>query len=247
MNDRQPRYVFDSERRKPESEKTANIDHSAPVGIEKRRRSEIDSQGWIVVPGITSEAGLLNLARSLGTPVPSASGELVKKLRVVAPDNARFGTFSAAYGRGQFPLHSDTAFWPLPARYIAFRACGDLRRNTTILSFQEFFEECESKSRDLVRKSVWLLRTPSASSYCSMTFRMGVEIGFRYDSQCMFPANSAARQLARMFDGLSRSRGHSLEWVPDQAVVLSNWRMLHGRGSAPLDEGERILERIYVR
>jgi hypothetical protein len=95
----------------------------------------------------------------------SPTGELIKEIRVVSASRARTGTLSATYGSGDFPLHTDTAFWPVPARYVVFQLRGDTRRSTTILSFDDFFRQCDKRTFLLAESSVWLVRTRSASFY----------------------------------------------------------------------------------
>ena len=56
--------------------------------------------GWTRVTGITSQPELLELARSIGRPMPSATGELVKELTPTSQADARKGTLSQTYGTG---------------------------------------------------------------------------------------------------------------------------------------------------
>jgi hypothetical protein len=207
---------------------------------------ELEARGWMRVRGVANRSNLLELARSIGCPVPAPTGELVKELTVKGNAAARKGTFSGIYGEGQFPLHTDTAFWPRPSRYIVLRACGDIRRCTTVLKFQDLVSEKDAEL-GAVNRSVWLLRTPSRAFYCSLRFRSENASGWRYDSQCMSPANEAARNAKHVLEyQLTRLRPECINWSPGLAVILCNWVVLHGRGPAPPDEGGRILERIYV-
>jgi len=48
---------------------------------------ELEARGWTCVGGITGRSELLELARSVGKPVPSPTGELIKELSpVLQPD-----------------------------------------------------------------------------------------------------------------------------------------------------------------
>lgn len=197
--------------------------------------------------GITSRSALLELARSIGRPVPSPSGEVVKELIPKCQSAAARGTLSGTYGTGSFPLHTDTAFWPLPARYVVLRTRGDTRRHTSVLTFADLFREGTKELRALADRAVWLVRTPSKSFYCSMRFRSGKSTGWRYDGQCMLPSNDSAIKVQEMLCTLfSCDRINQINWTGDMAVVLCNWEVLHGRGPSPPDEKIRIVERIYV-
>jgi hypothetical protein len=154
---------------------------------------------------------------------------------------------SASFGTKSFPLHTDTASLPIPARYIVLRALGDTRRNTTALSFRSLVRIYGAGFLGMADRSVWYLRTPSVSVHCSMRFRKGKLTGWRYDCQCIFPANNAAREIAKMLDdSLETHPVGQIAWSEDCATVISNWEVLHGRGSEPDQEGIRALERVYV-
>ena len=209
--------------------------------------SELNTCGWKCVKGITSRAELLELARSLGRPVPSPTGELVKELRPTPRANARAGTLSYTYSTGSFPLHTDTAFWPVPTKYIVLRARGDFRRPTKVLNFADLFCERNNDFCASAERSIWITRTPSKSFYCSMKFQSGEATGWRYDCQCMSPVNNAALKVRQSLSSLlTDTRCDYIQWSADVALVLCNWEVLHGRGPAPSNENGRILERIYV-
>ena len=211
------------------------------------RQPELDIRGWNCVRGITSQTELLELARSLGRPVPSPTGELVKELRPTTRANARRGTLSYTYATGSFPLHTDTAFWPVPTRYIVLRATGDLRRPTKVLNFANLFWEGTNDYRASAERSIWIMRTPSKSFYCSMKFQSDEATGWRYDGQCMSPMNNAAFKVRDSLNSLfTDTPSEYVQWSPDLALVLCNWQVLHGRGPAPSNENGRTLERIYV-
>lgn len=208
--------------------------------------NDLEERGWVLVPGISSSAELLELAKSIGSPTPSPSGELVKKIGVISEADATPGTLSATFGTKSFPLHTDTAFWAIPARYLILRVRGDTRRHTTVLPFQRVFQG-GGQARELAERSVWFLRTPSISAYCSMGFSVGRFRGWRYDRQCMFPVNRAAHELVEVLGPLEEHGFlEQVNWSPGVTVVISNWKVLHGRGPEPVQERERVLERIYV-
>jgi alpha-ketoglutarate-dependent taurine dioxygenase len=209
---------------------------------------ELHTSGWTCVNGISSRADLLELGRAVGCPVPGPNGELVRKLRPTRAAEAIPGSQSAIYGTGPFPLHTDTVFWPLPVRYTILRAYGDRRRPTTVLSFAELFCELGVHFSGIAERSVWLVHAGPKRFYCSFRFRSGDLVGSRYDCDCMYPANSAAAEVDRLLRPLvAGASAACITWSSDMAVVLSNWRVLHGRGPGPSDEGPRIVERLYVR
>lgn len=210
--------------------------------------TELNTRGWMLVDGVSSQADLLELGKALGFPVRTPNGELVKEIRRVPRDEAPPGSQSAIYGAGPFPLHTDTVFWPLPVRYVILRGYGDTRRPTTVKSFSELVRNCDTQFHVCVRDSVWLVHVGSKSFYCSLQFHHGDSHGWRYDADLMVPANNAAVYVDRVLRPLVTSEvDESITWSGDKAVVFSNWTTLHGRGPQPPDEGIRVIERLYVR
>jgi alpha-ketoglutarate-dependent taurine dioxygenase len=39
----------------------------------------------------------------------------------------------------------------------------------------------------------------------------------------------------------------TIEWSEGKVVVIDNWRLLHGRGSADGDDADRVILRISIR
>lgn len=210
--------------------------------------TELNARGWTLVDGISSQTDLLALGKTLGSCAQTPNGELVKEIRRIPRDQAPAGSQSALYGAGPFPLHTDTVFWALPVRYVLLRGYGDTRRPTTVKSFSELVKGCDTRIHTYVRDSVWLVRAGSKSFYCSMQFRHGDSLGWRYDADLMIPANDAAIHVHRVLRRLVANEvDESITWSGDKAVVISNWIILHGRGPQPPDEGIRVIERLYVR
>ena len=210
--------------------------------------NELRSQGWTLVDGISSGEDLLSLGKTLGIPVCTPNGELVKEIRRLPKDAAPPGSQSALYGAGPFPLHTDTVFWPLPVRYVLLRGYGDTRRPTTIRSFAELVADCDEQFRARAKRSVWIVKAGSRPFYCSLQFYHGNASCWRYDFDLMTPANADAEYVnAVLRPRVSADSIPGISWSGDQAVVMSNWHVLHGRGPQPPDEGTRIIERLYVR
>jgi hypothetical protein len=210
--------------------------------------SELNTKGWILVDGISSQSNLLELGISLGSPVRTPNGELVKEIRRIPREEAPPGSQSALYGSGPFPLHTDTVFWPLPVKYVLLRGYGDTRRPTTVKSFSDLIKNCDKQFHADALESIWLVGAGPTKFYCSLQFRDRDSMGWRYDADLMHPANEAAVRVNNIVRPLViNNEVESIMWTGDQAVVLSNWTTLHGRGPQPQNEGVRIVERLYVR
>ena len=201
-----------------------------------------------VMDNVRTTAEFIDLASSIGTLIELPEGKVCQELHVTDSKEAKPNTLSSRFGMGMFPFHTDTAFWELPARWVLLRAVsGDLDRPTHLQSFKELFQ---GVSRSLVRRSAWICDTGVAKRYSTISFIHEGSEGFRYDPNCMTPANNAARQVDEMirhqcFD----LNGDMIKWIPDRVAIIDNWAWLHARGasSAPAESQSRILQRIYLK
>lgn len=192
---------------------------------------------------------MIEASRALGRPLLSPTGELVKALMPVEPHLAPKGSLSATCGLGEFPFHTDTAFWPCPSRYLVMRVVGDLRRTTELLGFEEVYSMLEPRARANALRSVWRVSSNKGGGiYCSMAFAAGTGRGWRFDTNVMKPANaSSQRALQEVNHAIRESQAKvSISWERTRCIVIDNWRLLHARGAAPSDETARVLFRIYV-
>ena len=211
--------------------------------------SELNEKGWLTVEGISSKEDIFELGRAIGTPVLTPNGEYVKEIRRFSAEQAPPESQSAIYGTGRFPLHSDTVFWATPVKYVLLRGYGDTRRPTTVLTFEDLFSQCDDNFMSLFRKSIWCVRAGKTQFYCSPIFNNNSESkGWRLDVDLMHPANISAKEIAPKLRKLvNRSDTDSLIWNDRTAAIILNWTTLHGRGPQPENEGERVIERLYVR
>jgi hypothetical protein len=209
--------------------------------------TDLQTRGWTLVEGICSSGDLLQLGKSIGSPVEAPNGELVREIRRVPANKAPLDSQSAKYGFGAFPLHTDTVFWPVPVRYVLLRAYGDTRRPTTVMSFLDLVQRCNPSIHNAIRNSVWRIRAGRHRFYCSSQFHHGDSFGWRYDPDIMLPANDEAVEVDKALRPFSVTEGERITWSGSAAAVIDNWKCLHGRGAQPLNEGIRIVQRLYVR
>jgi hypothetical protein len=208
---------------------------------------ELEESGWASITGVVNDDQLIGLAREIGTPVMLLDGSFIKRLKPRQRLHAAAGTFGSLYGTGPYPLHTDTAHWTNPSRIIVMRVTGDLRRSTTLLSFATVLAKADGAEREDIERSVWYSGVTGRRFCCSMRFKTADQVGLRYDPLCMSPANPAARR-AKLFleDCFKKNSVCEFSWTKDTALVILNWKVLHGRGIQPLHESDRVLHRIYV-
>lgn len=209
---------------------------------------ELKEIGWTYVDGVTNSNDLIDIGREIGSITMTPNNELVKKITRFSKSDAPKGSQSALYGTGRFPLHTDTVFWELPVKYVILRAHGDVRRPTTLKDIESLFQICDKKYLPLIINSIWYVGQYSKRFYCSLRFNYKDSAIWRIDMDLMKPANKSAIESQKVLrDLVFTTDTESINWTGSNAVIISNWRVLHGRGNSPENEGQRTIERLYVR
>jgi Taurine catabolism dioxygenase TauD, TfdA family len=156
------------------------------------------------------------------------------------PSTANRSSLSAKFGTGNFPMHSDTAHWTTPARYVVL-ACvheGDNPAPTSLLDLQSsVFDNAE---RETMRDGLFFVKNGKHSFYSSILSPL--RSYFRYDPGCMSPINDAAHQM----DGIMKSKNRFISefiWQAGMLLIIDNWRILHGRGASPMSISPRKILR----
>ena len=209
---------------------------------------QLNRTGWIEVEGIASQENLLELACSVGTLLPLPDGSLVEDISPSSEESSRPGTLSNRFGYGNFPLHSDTAHWSVPARYVVMCIIERNYCDTLVINVKDIFNSLNKDELDCVRSATYLISTFEGKKYTSPLLNINGVLGFKYDPACMMPANKSAKVFHRaLIDALSRNLPHHIKWSGNKAVVIDNWAALHGRAEITDVNLPRRLLRVYVR
>lgn len=199
----------------------------------------LDKEGWVEINGIDSDLALMNLAVSLGRIVGD------QKISNLSPSSRAAATsrsFSHHYGLGQFPMHSDTAFWQMPARYVVLRSRSPSDTPTLLLPSARLKRLLDASPVDT---AIFRIRTTSGNSYGKAVFARD-PIGIRFDPCYMKATNSHARELMDNLSFPNDDNIHRLTWTGTNALIIDNWRCLHARASVGELDRNRTLSRIYV-
>lgn len=157
-------------------------------------------------------------------------------------------TYSGNFGTGAFPLHTDMAHWALPPRFFIL-ACVEPAPKvaTLVVPARDIFARIDRKelSRTLVRP-----RRPHGFSrpilHLLESPKLSQEL-LRYDSVFIEPATArSALTLEHMREVLATLRPERVELLkPGDAVVIDNWRVLHGREPVLPGAENRKIARMY--
>lgn len=214
-------------------------------------KAGLKSEGWYVFssPDAVQDAlatEVASLAQQLGDIVPGRGGHLVED---IVPQNAHAapdGSLSSRYGLGPLPLHTDTAHWVVPAKYLVI-ACvdpGPIATPTILLDSQVV--TLTDRITAICKSAVFLIRNGRRSFYGSILDKHRPFV--RFDQGCM---EAVTKEGIEAVEALSRTRNcaklYHHDWKPGDILVIDNWRVLHGRGfDGPTCQG-RVLLRATIR
>ncbi len=186
------------------------------------------------------------VARQLGMPVPGRKGNVLEKLQPVNHESAYSQSLSYKYGLGAFPLHSDTAHWPVPCRYVVL-GCeepGEVQSPTVLLDTNRL--DLSVVEMSYIKTASFFVKNGRKSFYSSV--RSKDRPFFRFDPGCMFPVSVDGEKAMNAMLA-ERHAGGLIEllWRRNRIAVIDNWRMLHGRDNKCPADPRRSLLRIMVK
>jgi len=203
--------------------------------------------GWIELEEVYSKDKLLSIARSLGNLHQHPNGEIIDTLYPTNGIKSFKGTFSNRFGYSSFPLHTDTAFWSRPSRYIVLGMLNQSNCTTYLINTKDIFKKLNKRARIAAKHSTYMINTFEGKKYTSVLFTYDKKIGFRYDPTCMVPINKDAKYFHNEFhDLLKDEKTQSIHWTGNKAVIIDNWILMHGRSKVSEHEHKRELIRIYT-
>jgi hypothetical protein len=213
--------------------------------LSAHQRADLQRRGFVLLKANCPDLELLRIAKDLGPPVPSTPGApVISELRPRQPLTQKTQTFSSLYGLASFPFHTDTAHWPVPARFVILRDIGESHdRPTLLLPMEKFALACTPQD---MTAAIWKVKGPFGTFYCSIIEFANTIRRIRYDPICMRAGNDPA---IRVNEALSTKQRKPIrvDWEPSLALIIDNWRILHGRGRSLRDDSRsRCLQRVLI-
>jgi hypothetical protein len=208
-------------------------------------RGHLEHQSWVALDIGTSDESLLALADDLGTPVPSRAGrDIISFLKPREANPTSRPTFSSTFGLGVFPLHTDSAHWPLPCRYVILRDVGESHDRPTIVAAYDDF--VSTFDREALNRAVWRVAGPRGSFVCNSIAQLRGRRILRFDPLCMRPLNQSAVEVISTLK-LKNVASTCLQWRKGITLIIDNWNAVHGRANrSSNDDGSRVLQRVLV-
>lgn len=217
-----------------------------PTIFTKKLLAELMEAGWSLIENVASDYELESISNSVGHIVPHPNGKLIDKIVPNSGEGKVVGTLSNIFGLDRFPLHTDTAFWPTPARFVLLSCATVSKCDTYFVSKETIWRNLGPDAIKGAERAVFKIKTNSRQFYSSLIFRQDDVTGIKYDLTCMYPANKSAENfVANMRDIETRIEPNRVSWSGNKAIIFDNWKVLHGRGPAIINE-DRLLKRIYI-
>jgi hypothetical protein len=202
-------------------------------------RTELSKYGWTT---FQSDVGnpLDVIASSLGKVVPPRPGRSVT--RVLRPREVTLSnslSFSDHFGFGEFPLHTDCAYYRKPPDIVLFRAKSPSDVATLLLDGYALIASFQHKAKNAIFRVKGLRK-----HFFSPIVRNGK---FRWDPLCMTPADTEARVIDEGFVDRCKEFTTTRYRYDDPSIVIAidNRRILHGRENAST-EPSRQLEAVLL-
>lgn len=201
-----------------------------------------------VIENCDSVESFISLVKKLGEIIPTTNGQEYDVIVANDGRNARLGSFSQNFGLNTFPLHTDTAFWAVPARLLVMWSPEISSTSTTMLPWKDILDRFSQTEKNAVNEAVFVVKTFENSNYRAINFISSKKNGYRYDPNIMLPANRQAEKFVEAFNKvISQVNLIDLYWSGSNVLVLNNWKMLHGRSRVDNEHEKRKIYRAYVR
>jgi Taurine catabolism dioxygenase TauD, TfdA family len=174
----------------------------------------INQVGWVSLRGFAgenTEASILSLAESLGTPISSRRGsKVVDSLKPIRAEYAHVASLSRYHGKGRLPFHTDTAHWLTPARYLILSCLqpGSSGAGTLLTPFSDL--AIDAKEASVLAAGVFLVRNGRSSWYTNILDENHKYV--RFDPCCMKPATQKGGIAADIIN--ERLSLHRLQVAP---------------------------------
>lgn len=209
-------------------------------------REILNKAGWLEFQGAKTNEELISLAKVIGQIQKHPNGSEIFTLTPKNGVKSTKGTFSSKYGYGKFPLHTDTAFYTQPIRYMILSMNKSSDTFTTLLTMERLFDGLNPEEEYIASRAIYKVKTSESSFYSSLIFKNNGAKSIRYDPTCMFPANNHAKEFdAKLQEMFAQLEPEIITWNEPKTLVIDNWKVLHGRSSTKENE-QREMKRIYI-
>ncbi len=212
----------------------------------------LQSRGWSSLTlALATESDLreqlLALASGLGIPAATRTGgSLCDALLPTEAAAAKPRSLSKVYAVGEFPLHTDTAHWLTPCRYVMLVCVSPGSGNRPTLLMDTRRLPLNEHQFSLLHSTP--LRVANGRNSFFSTILSKARPFVRFDPGCMTATTpNGAKAIAVLARQNWPDYIETVQWNTGMVLVMDNWQMLHGRGHSDCSDADRKLLRISIR
>lgn len=212
-------------------------------------QNTLEEIGWVELNSCLEgklDNHLHDLSKILGLPVSGRNNTILEELKPILSKNAHPRSLSKQYGVGSLPLHSDTAHWLTPCRYILLgcEEAGEVSSPTILQDTKNLSLDEEEEFH--INNASFFIQNGRKSFYSSI--RSKSRPFFRFDPGCMIPTSPHAElAMKSLMKDKHKDKIIEIQWQKDKILIIDNWRMLHGRGNKQSADQKRKLLRVMVQ
>lgn len=210
--------------------------------------NDLDSAGWSQLD-LETPVDIDSIAKSLGPTITDArTGSFFTDLMPYWIESAPKESMSSTVGTAEQPLHTDGAHLCEPPRYIILFCMDPGEAPCPTHVWQIDIQQLERDWPSLLSDPNWIFDdrlNPPFYSPILQSVRNILKI--RFDPCCMRPANHSGLRVTDALNELRKyTRRFAVQWNEGRAIIIDNWRCLHGRGAGSIDSPSRRLRRWYI-
>ncbi len=217
--------------------------------MEFNLKKELEEVGYIKINNSNlGDTDLIELSKKLGKPVESRmGGSLIDRLSPKRKVDSNRNSLSNVHQLNSFPLHSDTAYYKIPVKYILLycKNPGTGGRPTYLYDTHKLiykYDELRLKLANVIFKVI-----NGRNSFLTTIYNPEIDF-FRLDRDCMRFISPEGEDLFKEVDNLIHKEDiEEINWNTNDLLIIDNWRYLHGRGRSKTKDYERLLYRLSIR
>lgn len=193
---------------------------------------------------IESDKELIDLAYSLGRPISSrVNSSIIDHLVPIESSEAHQQSLSANFGIGDFPFHTDGAYFKIPPRFIIMRYLKGAQNPTPTVLCD--LNQLNSDEKENLKHWIW--KVESRDNDFLSTILSEDETFYRYDKCVMSPVLSKNQNELYFESLIAKLHKTEINWTIDKTVIIDNWINLHSRPKVNRNEiNNRTIQRIMV-